>query len=86
MNRGVSRIVSIFSCSEGLENFIVTIACKIPVLYLSPAFQILNAAYHVEVTFHSGSTVTRMLWEQIKQVWASFSLIFSMCHCIVKYF
>ncbi|XP_058711476.1 dual serine/threonine and tyrosine protein kinase isoform X3 [Poecile atricapillus] len=29
--------------------------------------QILNAAYHVEVTFHSGSTVTRMLWEQIKQ-------------------
>uniref|UniRef100_A0A8C5TFU1 Dual serine/threonine and tyrosine protein kinase n=1 Tax=Malurus cyaneus samueli TaxID=2593467 RepID=A0A8C5TFU1_9PASS len=30
--------------------------------------QILNAAYHVEVTFHSGSTVTRMLWEQIKQV------------------
>jgi hypothetical protein len=31
-------------------------------------FQILNAAYHVEVTFHSGSSVTRMLWEQIKQV------------------
>ncbi|OWK52977.1 Dual serine/threonine and tyrosine protein kinase [Lonchura striata] len=31
-------------------------------------FQILNAAYHVEVTFHSGSTVTRMLWEQIKQI------------------
>ncbi|XP_038604695.1 dual serine/threonine and tyrosine protein kinase [Tachyglossus aculeatus] len=30
--------------------------------------QILNAAYHVEVTFHSGSTVTRMLWEQIKQI------------------
>lgn len=30
--------------------------------------QILNAAYHVEVTFHSGSSVTRMLWEQIKQV------------------
>lgn len=31
-------------------------------------FQILNAAYHVEVTFHSGSSVTRMLWEQIKQI------------------
>ncbi|XP_073890330.1 dual serine/threonine and tyrosine protein kinase isoform X4 [Macaca fascicularis] len=30
--------------------------------------QILNAAYHVEVTFHSGSSVTRMLWEQIKQI------------------
>ncbi|XP_068851756.1 dual serine/threonine and tyrosine protein kinase isoform X2 [Aphelocoma coerulescens] len=30
--------------------------------------QILNAAYHVEVTFNSGSTVTRMLWEQIKQI------------------
>ncbi|XP_072504161.1 dual serine/threonine and tyrosine protein kinase isoform X2 [Notamacropus eugenii] len=30
--------------------------------------QILNAAYHVEVTFHSGSTVTRMVWEQIKQI------------------
>ncbi|XP_043932736.1 dual serine/threonine and tyrosine protein kinase [Protopterus annectens] len=30
--------------------------------------QILNAAYHVEVTFHSGSTVTRMVWEQIRQI------------------
>ncbi|XP_027273432.1 dual serine/threonine and tyrosine protein kinase isoform X3 [Cricetulus griseus] len=30
--------------------------------------QILNAAYHVEVTFHSGSSVTRTLWEQIKQI------------------
>ncbi|XP_066559092.1 dual serine/threonine and tyrosine protein kinase [Amia ocellicauda] len=30
--------------------------------------QILNAAYHVEVTFHSGSSVTRLLWEQIKQI------------------
>ncbi|XP_059806232.1 dual serine/threonine and tyrosine protein kinase isoform X1 [Hypanus sabinus] len=30
--------------------------------------QILNAAYHVEVTFHSGSTVSRLLWEQIKQI------------------
>ncbi|XP_017915534.1 PREDICTED: dual serine/threonine and tyrosine protein kinase isoform X3 [Capra hircus] len=30
--------------------------------------QVLNAAYHVEVTFHSGSSVTRMLWEQIKQI------------------
>ncbi|XP_029429720.1 dual serine/threonine and tyrosine protein kinase [Rhinatrema bivittatum] len=30
--------------------------------------QILNAAYHVEVTFHSGSTVSRMVWEQIKQI------------------
>uniref|UniRef100_A0A667X428 Dual serine/threonine and tyrosine protein kinase n=1 Tax=Myripristis murdjan TaxID=586833 RepID=A0A667X428_9TELE len=30
--------------------------------------QILNAAYHVEVTFHSGSSVTRLVWEQIKQI------------------
>ncbi|XP_053562599.1 dual serine/threonine and tyrosine protein kinase [Bombina bombina] len=30
--------------------------------------QILNAAYHVEVTFNSGSTVTRMVWEQIVQI------------------
>lgn len=30
--------------------------------------QILNAAYHVEVTFHSGSSVTRQFWEQIKQI------------------
>uniref|UniRef100_A0A9J8CMW1 Dual serine/threonine and tyrosine protein kinase n=1 Tax=Cyprinus carpio carpio TaxID=630221 RepID=A0A9J8CMW1_CYPCA len=30
--------------------------------------QILNAAYHVEVTFHSGSSVTRLFWEQIKQI------------------
>ncbi|XP_054515529.1 dual serine/threonine and tyrosine protein kinase isoform X3 [Pan troglodytes] len=35
--------------------------------------QILNAAYHVEVTFHSGSSVTRMLWEQIKQLEAGHS-------------
>ncbi|XP_051549072.1 dual serine/threonine and tyrosine protein kinase-like [Myxocyprinus asiaticus] len=30
--------------------------------------QILNAAYHVEVTFQSGSSVTWMFWEQIKQI------------------
>ncbi|KAM9758957.1 dual serine/threonine and tyrosine protein kinase isoform 2-T2 [Menidia menidia] len=30
--------------------------------------QLLNAAYHVEVTFHSGSSVTRLVWEQIKQI------------------
>uniref|UniRef100_A0A8C5E8S8 Dual serine/threonine and tyrosine protein kinase n=1 Tax=Gouania willdenowi TaxID=441366 RepID=A0A8C5E8S8_GOUWI len=30
--------------------------------------QLLNAAYHVEVTFHSGSSVTRFVWEQIKQI------------------
>uniref|UniRef100_S4RUW2 Dual serine/threonine and tyrosine protein kinase n=1 Tax=Petromyzon marinus TaxID=7757 RepID=S4RUW2_PETMA len=30
--------------------------------------QILNAAYHVEVTFQSGSSVAYILWEQIKQV------------------
>ncbi|KAJ3602448.1 hypothetical protein NHX12_030203 [Muraenolepis orangiensis] len=30
--------------------------------------QILNAAYHVEVTFHSGSSVTRLVWEQVKQI------------------
>uniref|UniRef100_A0A673NB12 Dual serine/threonine and tyrosine protein kinase n=1 Tax=Sinocyclocheilus rhinocerous TaxID=307959 RepID=A0A673NB12_9TELE len=29
---------------------------------------ILNAAYNVEVTFHSGSSVTRLFWEQIKQI------------------
>ncbi|KAM9409200.1 dual serine/threonine and tyrosine protein kinase [Pholidichthys leucotaenia] len=30
--------------------------------------QLLNAAYHVEVTFNSGSSVTRLVWEQIKQI------------------
>ncbi|XP_054881463.1 dual serine/threonine and tyrosine protein kinase [Poeciliopsis prolifica] len=30
--------------------------------------QLLNAAYHVEVTFHSGSSVTKLVWEQIKQI------------------
>ncbi|CAN0066063.1 unnamed protein product [Lampetra planeri] len=30
--------------------------------------QILNAAYHVEVTFQSGSSVAYILWEQIKQL------------------
>ncbi|KAK5872424.1 hypothetical protein PBY51_013131 [Eleginops maclovinus] len=30
--------------------------------------QLLNAAYHVEVTFTSGSSVTRVFWEQIKQI------------------
>lgn len=30
--------------------------------------QLLNAAYHVEVTFHSGSSVSRVFWEQIKQI------------------
>ncbi|KAM8915164.1 dual serine/threonine and tyrosine protein kinase isoform 1-T2 [Spinachia spinachia] len=30
--------------------------------------QLLNAAYHVEVTFHSGSSVSRLFWEQIKQI------------------
>uniref|UniRef100_A0A671TMC0 Dual serine/threonine and tyrosine protein kinase n=1 Tax=Sparus aurata TaxID=8175 RepID=A0A671TMC0_SPAAU len=30
--------------------------------------QLLNAAYHVEVTFTSGSSVTRLFWEQIKQI------------------
>ncbi|CAL8234395.1 unnamed protein product [Boreogadus saida] len=30
--------------------------------------QILNAAYHVEVTFHSGSSITRLVWEQVKQI------------------
>uniref|UniRef100_A0A671QP12 Dual serine/threonine and tyrosine protein kinase n=1 Tax=Sinocyclocheilus anshuiensis TaxID=1608454 RepID=A0A671QP12_9TELE len=35
--------------------------------YLRESF-ILNAAYNVEVTFHSGSSVTRLFWEQIKQI------------------
>lgn len=30
--------------------------------------QILNAAYNVEVTFRSGSSVTWLFWEQIKQI------------------
>lgn len=30
--------------------------------------QLLNAAYHVEITFHSGSSFTRLFWEQIKQI------------------
>uniref|UniRef100_A0A8C4R7A6 Dual serine/threonine and tyrosine protein kinase n=1 Tax=Eptatretus burgeri TaxID=7764 RepID=A0A8C4R7A6_EPTBU len=33
--------------------------------------QILNAAYHVEVTFHSGSSAAFLLWEQIKKLWQS---------------
>lgn len=30
--------------------------------------QILNAAYHVEVTFQSGTSVASLFWEQIKQI------------------
>ncbi|XP_069009499.1 dual serine/threonine and tyrosine protein kinase [Embiotoca jacksoni] len=30
--------------------------------------QLLNAAYHVEVTFHSGSSVISLVWEQVKQI------------------
>ncbi|XP_010783022.1 dual serine/threonine and tyrosine protein kinase [Notothenia coriiceps] len=30
--------------------------------------QLLNAAYHVEITFTSGSSVTRLFWDQIKQI------------------
>lgn len=39
-----------------------------PIYLLCGLMQLLNAAYHVEVTFHSGSSVTRLFWEQIKQV------------------
>ncbi|XP_014728058.1 PREDICTED: dual serine/threonine and tyrosine protein kinase [Sturnus vulgaris] len=53
------------SCQNSLFFFSLFSQRKIPIFLL---FQILNAAYHVEVTFHSGSTVTRMLWEQIKQI------------------
>ncbi|XP_012680373.2 dual serine/threonine and tyrosine protein kinase [Clupea harengus] len=37
--------------------------------------QILNAAYHVEVTFVSGSSVTRLVWEQIKQIIQRITLV-----------
>nr|XP_033774110.1 dual serine/threonine and tyrosine protein kinase isoform X1 [Geotrypetes seraphini] len=37
--------------------------------------QILNAAYQVEVTFHSGSSVSRMVWEQIKQIFQRISWV-----------
>ncbi|XP_015274828.1 PREDICTED: dual serine/threonine and tyrosine protein kinase [Gekko japonicus] len=52
-------------CLKSLEKSQQDISVHITSNYLK---QILNAAYHVEVTFHSGSTVTRMLWEQIKQI------------------
>ncbi|XP_063071997.1 dual serine/threonine and tyrosine protein kinase [Engraulis encrasicolus] len=37
--------------------------------------QILNAAYHVEVTFQAGSSVTRLVWEQIKQIIQRITLV-----------
>ncbi|XP_026532593.1 dual serine/threonine and tyrosine protein kinase isoform X1 [Notechis scutatus] len=52
-------------CLKSLEKSQQDISVHITSNYLK---QILNAAYHVEVTFHSGSTVSRMLWEQIKQI------------------
>ncbi|KAH0618872.1 hypothetical protein JD844_018395 [Phrynosoma platyrhinos] len=52
-------------CLKSLEKSQQDVSVHITSNYLK---QILNAAYHVEVTFHSGSTVSRMLWEQIKQI------------------
>lgn len=52
-------------CLKSLEKSQQDVSVHVTSNYLK---QILNAAYHVEVTFHSGSTVTRMLWEQIKQI------------------
>ncbi|XP_003220409.1 dual serine/threonine and tyrosine protein kinase isoform X1 [Anolis carolinensis] len=52
-------------CLKSLEKSQHDVSVHITSNYLK---QILNAAYHVEVTFHSGSTVSRMLWEQIKQI------------------
>uniref|UniRef100_H3AW84 Dual serine/threonine and tyrosine protein kinase n=1 Tax=Latimeria chalumnae TaxID=7897 RepID=H3AW84_LATCH len=52
-------------CLKSLERSNQELASNITSNHLK---QILNAAYHVEVTFHSGSTVTRMVWEQIKQI------------------
>ncbi|XP_053107134.1 dual serine/threonine and tyrosine protein kinase isoform X2 [Hemicordylus capensis] len=52
-------------CLKSLEKSQQDASVHITSNYLK---QILNAAYHVEVTFNSGSTVTRMLWEQIKQI------------------
>ncbi|XP_044301757.1 dual serine/threonine and tyrosine protein kinase isoform X2 [Varanus komodoensis] len=52
-------------CLKSLEKSQQDVSVHITSNYLK---QILNAAYNVEVTFHSGSTVSRMLWEQIKQI------------------
>nr|XP_034977422.1 dual serine/threonine and tyrosine protein kinase [Zootoca vivipara] len=52
-------------CLKSLEKSQQDITVHITSNYLK---QILNAAYNVEITFHSGSTVSRMLWEQIKQI------------------
>ncbi|KAJ1138134.1 hypothetical protein NDU88_004525 [Pleurodeles waltl] len=37
--------------------------------------QILNAAYHVEVTFHSGSSISTLVWEQIKKIFQRVSWV-----------
>ncbi|XP_077785127.1 dual serine/threonine and tyrosine protein kinase isoform X3 [Podarcis muralis] len=52
-------------CLKSLEKSQQDVTVHITSNYLK---QILNAAYNVEITFHSGSTVSRMLWEQIKQI------------------
>ncbi|XP_023685821.1 dual serine/threonine and tyrosine protein kinase isoform X2 [Paramormyrops kingsleyae] len=52
-------------CLSSLESNLDTSVHNITSNHLK---QILNAAYHVEVTFHSGSSVTRLVWEQIKQI------------------
>uniref|UniRef100_A0A8D2LA43 Dual serine/threonine and tyrosine protein kinase n=1 Tax=Varanus komodoensis TaxID=61221 RepID=A0A8D2LA43_VARKO len=57
-------------CLKSLEKSQQDVSVHITSNYLK---QILNAAYNVEVTFHSGSTVSRMLWEQIKQLEAGHS-------------
>lgn len=51
-----------------LSHVLISLSAQGILTFVCVLFQILNAAYHVEVTFHSGSSVTRMLWEQIKQV------------------
>ncbi|KAF3856350.1 hypothetical protein F7725_017073 [Dissostichus mawsoni] len=62
------------SCIHQIQELIVVrlnqaVANKLisSVDYLRESF-LLNAAYHVEITFTSGSSVTRVFWEQIKQI------------------
>lgn len=58
-------------CIDGNRNahsIIKTSTPCVSLFLLCSGPQLLNAAYHVEVTFQSGSSVTKLFWEQIKQV------------------
>uniref|UniRef100_UPI00358E2AE4 dual serine/threonine and tyrosine protein kinase isoform X2 n=1 Tax=Myxine glutinosa TaxID=7769 RepID=UPI00358E2AE4 len=61
-----SFVGTLARCLESLERSGGEPAVEHPAsVYLR---QILNAAYHVEVTFHSGSSAAHLLWEQIKKL------------------